>query len=335
MAVPNAPTTIEFTHSIHPDNAAYFNMLAPSSKDIRTARSHAETICTTCLKSEKDLGRQLRKCGKCHIVWYCSKECQTLNWPQHKPTCGEAGIPKLIKTFVSNGFLQIILQACFILDFNLLHRPRFDEPLMARVDVAIEPSDILDLTAILFGEEPFEKKIQGMLQVTGFTPATPLQIKNLTPTRREIWRQARAEAKSEGFPTDPVVLIEIAYADSGNSITFSLRIHSKAKEMVKRAKVEGFKRISAVTGETTTVPYTVETCMEFINTHIRADKKNQLLLRTEMRPSDIQVIRDVVANSDNVPARAMNEKLARENIYNSMYETLLARKRAVAAGIGR
>jgi hypothetical protein len=246
----------------------------------------------------------------------------------------------------------MILQACFILDFNLLHRPRFDEPLMARVDVAIEPSDILDLTAILFGEGPFEKKIQGMLQVTGFTPATPLQIKNLTPTRREIWRQARAEAKSEGFPTDPVVLIEIAYADSGNSITFSLRIHSKAKEMVKRAKVEGFKRISAVTGETTTVPYTVETCMEcsyvpnyhpqsinhcyrFINTHIRADKKNQLLLRTEMRPSDIQVIRDVVANSDSVPARAMNEKLARENIYNSMYETLLARKRAVAAGIGR
>lgn len=163
---------------------------------------------------------------------------------------------------MSNRILQLVLQECFILDFNLLQRARVDEPLFARVDVAVEPSDILDFAEILLGKGPVEKKFPGMLQVNGFTPATPLQTKGLTPQRREMWRQERARAQSEGFGTDPVALVEIAYADSGNSITFSLHIHSAAKELVKEAVSEGFKITSAVTGETTTVPFTVETCME-------------------------------------------------------------------------
>jgi hypothetical protein len=65
-----------------------------------------------------------------------------------------------------------------------------------------------------------------------------------------------------------------------------------------------------------------------MNTHIRADKKNQLLLRTEMRPSDIQVIRDAAANSESVPAIILNEKLGREHIYKSFLE----RRRATAVG---
>jgi hypothetical protein len=64
MSAPDAPKQIEFVHSIHPDNAAYFNSLAPSSKDIRNARSTIQMICTTCRKSEEELGGQLRKCGK-------------------------------------------------------------------------------------------------------------------------------------------------------------------------------------------------------------------------------------------------------------------------------
>ncbi|KAJ6588669.1 hypothetical protein B0H19DRAFT_1248290 [Mycena capillaripes] len=234
--------------------------------------------------------------------------------------CGEAGIPKLIKTFISNKILQA-----------------FNEPILARVDLGIEPSDTIDFAEILLGEGPFGKKIQGMRQVNGFTPAIPAQMKSLTPHRREMWRRERerANCESEGFRTDAIALVDFAYADSGNGITFPLHIRSEAKTMVKAAIPEGFKMVSAVTGETTIVPYTVETCMEFMNTHIRADKKNQLLLRTEMRPFDIQVIRDVVANLRTVPVIALNEKLARESIYKSVYPMLWEHRKAVAADVGR
>jgi hypothetical protein len=72
-----------------------------------------------------------------------------------------------------------------------------------------------------------------------------------------------------------------------------------------------------------------------MNAHIRADKKNQLLLRTEMRPSDIQVIRDVAANSDSVPAMILNDKLAREKFYQGMYQELLKHRKAASQEVGR
>ncbi|KAJ7436288.1 hypothetical protein B0H11DRAFT_2111080 [Mycena galericulata] len=335
MSSPNSsPSKIELAHSIHPASEAYFKTLAPSSKEIRASRGGVSIICTTCMKSASDLGRPLRHCGKCHIVSYCSKECQTQDWPKHKPTCGEAGIPKLIRTLIGNGVLQVILQACFILDFKLLHHSRLNEPLFARVDVAVEPSNILDFGEILLGNGPFEKKIEGMLQVNGFTPATAVQMKSLTAKRQQIWRQERDEANSQGFRADPVVLMEIAYESGAhNSLTFPLCIHSEAREVVREAIPQGFAITSAITGETKKVPYTVETCLEFMNSHIRADKKNQLLLRTEMRPVDIQAIRDVTTNSQSVPAVILYEKMARENIYKQMYQMLLEHRRTVAAGV--
>lgn len=29
-------------------------------------------------------------CGRCHEVGYCSVECQTQDWPNHKPACNQA-----------------------------------------------------------------------------------------------------------------------------------------------------------------------------------------------------------------------------------------------------
>lgn len=72
-----------------------------------------------------------------------------------------------------------------------------------------------------------------------------------------------------------------------------------------------------------------------MNTHIRADKKNRLLLRTAMRPFDIQVIRDVLAKSRSVPVLALTEKLSREYIYKSLYRILLEHWNGVAAGVGQ
>ena len=31
---------------------------------------------------------KLKKCSKCKVVAYCSRECQTMDWKRHKPVCG-------------------------------------------------------------------------------------------------------------------------------------------------------------------------------------------------------------------------------------------------------
>jgi hypothetical protein len=52
--------------------------------------------------------------------------------------------------------------------------------------------------------------------------------------------------------------------------------------------------------------------------HIRADKKDQLLLRQEMRPSDIQIIRDTAADLKTHPARILKAKMVREDIFRPL-----------------
>ncbi|KAI9000325.1 hypothetical protein DFJ74DRAFT_697444 [Hyaloraphidium curvatum] len=32
-------------------------------------------------------GSELRKCSRCRVAWYCSKECQVADWPSHKLVC--------------------------------------------------------------------------------------------------------------------------------------------------------------------------------------------------------------------------------------------------------
>ncbi|KAI9001491.1 ankyrin [Trametes punicea] len=42
-----------------------------------------QKACATCGKADV----QLKWCAKCHTTWYCSKECQKLDWPSHKQVC--------------------------------------------------------------------------------------------------------------------------------------------------------------------------------------------------------------------------------------------------------
>ncbi|KIW22943.1 hypothetical protein, variant 1 [Cladophialophora immunda] len=46
-------------------------------------------VCLACNKPKAELpiGTRLKRCSRCQKVTYCSKECQTTHWPQHKTVC--------------------------------------------------------------------------------------------------------------------------------------------------------------------------------------------------------------------------------------------------------
>ncbi|KAJ7494900.1 hypothetical protein FB451DRAFT_1212823 [Mycena latifolia] len=56
----------------------------------------AEYGCYSCCKTTKSRNELLR-CSRCKLVWYCSKECQKVDWKAHKRFCGQRRFdPKLL-----------------------------------------------------------------------------------------------------------------------------------------------------------------------------------------------------------------------------------------------
>ncbi|KAG4079827.1 hypothetical protein HA402_014958 [Bradysia odoriphaga] len=46
------------------------------------------TVCGSCLKTQSQLANPLKRCAKCRLQFYCSRECQKSDWKSHKKTCG-------------------------------------------------------------------------------------------------------------------------------------------------------------------------------------------------------------------------------------------------------
>ncbi|KAF7336453.1 Zinc finger, MYND-type [Mycena sanguinolenta] len=306
------------------------NSLAPSSEQIRRHRKAVVMFCSGCRKTD---GGPLRKCAKCHTALYCSKECQTRDWPVHKKMCGGEvqGALKLLKTMMSNPVLYTKLLECFVLAFDLLRRTRRDEMLLANVNIAVEPANIDDFEDMLLRNGSSKNNILGMLQVNAVTASADPQW--FVHGRRELWCSHRAMADSAGCHADTVVIMDVIHANAQMSMTIPLRI---SKDILTVLALGGgdFTNISSVTGDTTTA-YTVECCLEFINAHIRADKHNQLLLRTKMRPADIQVIRDTAnyKDMDGGLVERFHAKIARESVYRKIYQKFIERRKAVTGVI--
>ncbi|KAJ7886472.1 hypothetical protein B0H14DRAFT_3730740, partial [Mycena olivaceomarginata] len=185
--------------------------------------------------------------------------------PEHKPICGAAGIPKLIKTLMANPDLLMPLGECFIIAFDLINRARCSEPLVARLDVAVEPSDIFNCAEIFLGlgegtlrsgskKAGKGKNYDGMLQVNTFTPIT--NPKPITDSHRVVWRRERATADAAGFRANEVVLMDIFHADGQMSMTIPMQISAGLKELVAEWITDGLAKPTDVdpTGKTTRDP---------------------------------------------------------------------------------
>ena len=57
-----------------------------------TCRTWEVRICSVCADVQRKgvplLEARFRACSKCYAVYYCSEECQLLDWPVHKIRCG-------------------------------------------------------------------------------------------------------------------------------------------------------------------------------------------------------------------------------------------------------
>ncbi|KII92753.1 hypothetical protein PLICRDRAFT_484067 [Plicaturopsis crispa FD-325 SS-3] len=81
---------VEERTSSHLQSRTYLCYTALMSSTSFIGRSydpqHYRKVCNYCMK---EVGRQnLKECGGCHFVKYCSKDCQKLGWKTHKQRCG-------------------------------------------------------------------------------------------------------------------------------------------------------------------------------------------------------------------------------------------------------
>ena len=50
-------------------------------------RQHQMYICAYCARAKRRVTGKLLQCGRCRAAWYCDKQCQKEDWPEHKGIC--------------------------------------------------------------------------------------------------------------------------------------------------------------------------------------------------------------------------------------------------------
>ncbi|KAH3788491.1 hypothetical protein DPMN_166635 [Dreissena polymorpha] len=50
-----------------------------------------------------------KSCARCMKVFYCSKSCQTCDWPTHKQTCKRLGDTGTTQSSAANGGTELVL----------------------------------------------------------------------------------------------------------------------------------------------------------------------------------------------------------------------------------
>ncbi|KAJ7450344.1 hypothetical protein FB451DRAFT_1285757 [Mycena latifolia] len=279
---------------------------SPSEMGYRLGRGFAH-VCTNCLVT----GCELSKCSKCKAVVYCSKKCQMAHWPKHKAVCSKvdgSGMHDFVQNAFSNSFFNLILQACFILQFDLLRAPQLDKPFVVLVDLAIEPVELRDFCRIFTGQPLGEEKIMGMVQLNSFLPYSPAQALALNPGKKTVWRRFK-DALGPKDTGSSVGIAEIANGENRVQMTCPILIMEEVLDMVRASRPW---KLECHTGGFMEMPLTIAGSMEYLNSCIRGDRNNEMGLRTEMRPSDIKTIRDAGSGSDSFTAKILRDKMERE-----------------------
>ncbi|KAF9534078.1 hypothetical protein CPB83DRAFT_422685 [Crepidotus variabilis] len=266
-----------FRTAVHPDRNKQFREQAAPKALIKEGRKEAILACTNCGTPGDEDGVELKRCPKCQISYYCSRECQKEHWPIHKTQCDpslDGGIQPLIKSVTGNPMLAHYLKICIAFEFNL-HIPKnkwepkswkaiIRSPLYVHIDVGIEPTKITDFMHLYTFKDKWpgvKKDIDGMLQFHHIYSAksglNPEAIMN--HTNAQIWGHSREAADEDGLEDNMVVLVRFAN-DMKQSVTCTMVIDDDALESAREAAP--FTQTSALTGKTTEHAMGIPSCLE-------------------------------------------------------------------------
>ncbi|CAA7263518.1 unnamed protein product [Cyclocybe aegerita] len=313
-----------YTSAIHPNRKADFREVAPPKSIIKEGKKEAFLTCTNCSKIDGSGGCELKRCEKCKIVYYCSRDCQKEHWEVHKTQCQEGlgtGIQPLIAAFVGNPMLQHYLQLLLCWEFLFHKVPDSEREALSRkafhahIDVGIEPTKIADFMNLYTYDDWDKEALEGMLQIHLVATAhSGLPQIPFTDKMMYLWQTARDDADNEGCTKSPVVVVQFIN-DMTQRISWPITIDEDAFDSARRAPP--FTMVSALTRKAIDKPMSVDSILEYVNTHIRSDTSNRLLLRVPMRECDKRLIRDAGRNKDAHPAQALRVKMNREAVYVS------------------
>ncbi|KAG2145081.1 hypothetical protein BD769DRAFT_1636660 [Suillus cothurnatus] len=241
------PRVVVVHHATHPERDNQFCTTALSSEFLKENQKTFRVQCTQCQASLE----KLLKCAK----------CQKKHWPTHKPRCHEversSGAFKFVRMFILNPILMGLLKV--VIDCGLINidNPRigFDVPFGVRIDIAIEPNNILDFIGLYFNNRSPGEKLQGMVQV---------KCHDTVGT----YTGAECLAKDSVGLVD---FVDVNYTkNSGNALTLEVHFPPIILDIAKAW--EPFLGVSAVMGAEIRKPMSSMTCLETLDMHIRADK---------------------------------------------------------------
>lgn len=143
---------------------------------------------------------------------------------------------------MSDPYVRQYLEIYAILAFDLLEDEDLpiDSPILMRVDLAIEPSDIRQFLAIMESKLDSSKKIEGMLQVNEIVKITEDSV--LSQRAMHSWRESVAKQR-EGTR---LFLLDFARSGYSYSQTYCLPLSENAFDL---AGLDLYDIISTVDGD--------------------------------------------------------------------------------------
>lgn len=143
---------------------------------------------------------------------------------------------------MSDPYVRQYLEIYAILAFDLLEDEDLpiDSPILMRVDLAVEPSDIRQFPAIMKSKLDSSKKIEGMLQVNEILKITEDSV--LSQRAMRSWRENVVKQRE----STRLFLFDFARSGYSYSWTYCLRLSESAWDL---AGLGFYDNISTVDGD--------------------------------------------------------------------------------------
>ncbi|KAF9477093.1 hypothetical protein BDN70DRAFT_881584 [Pholiota conissans] len=228
-------------------------------------------------------GVDVKKCAKCKVSLYCSKECQKKDWKTHKTRCAslahQFSLENIVKRFTSTPFLWRLVEMACVLEFGLDKKPPvLDRPLVANCGFVLTiPAEDVVQAAASSSSTPIPTNTDAVIQARAFEAITGDGA--VQARRTALWKKFKA-TNPAFFEGVTVVLVDFYMGDDPACVVVSVPISDLILGIVRKGG--GFQHRPAGSAVVMDVEYSVPSCLSVLNHHIRMDESNKLGLRVPM-----------------------------------------------------